>query len=273
VLHPLIMIGLHPGVLASRTPLQDYWKYLSSGEFIGSSGPMWFALALLIFCVFFVLVRTRLPEPEAKSLDLKGWHVAVLGAAVGLASFLVRTVQPLGSTVLNFQLCYFAQYFVAFALGIWASKRDVLTQIAEHPVARRAGWCGIVLGPLALLAIALLSPPLVKGVMPPHLGGWNWYALALALWEQMTGFCIGLGSIYLFAKFANGHSAVSQWLADRSFGVYLFHPPVLVWISMAIQPWRTDALVMAVGVTALAVAGAYVVTDVARRVPMLKTVI
>ncbi len=273
VLHPLIVLGMHPGYGASKTPLTDYLHFVTSGKFIGSSGPMWFAFALLIFSALFAAFGSRLPKTSPGPLRLTAWTVVGLGLGVGLASFLVRTVQPLGSSILNFQLCYFAQYVVAFCLGVWTSRRDWLTSIATHPLARRAGPIALVLGPIALVGVIAASLPIPKSGQPAFAGGWNPVAFGLAVWEQLVGVSLGLGAMALSAARLNFRSRVSSWLSDRSFGVYLLHPPILVAISLALQPIRTNPFVMALVVTVLGLGLSFAAADLARRVPGLKSVL
>jgi len=104
-------------------------------------------------------------------------------------------------------------------------------------------------------------------------GGLNWEALALALWEQCTGVCLGLGTIALCRKRLAVAHPISNWLSDRSFGVYLFHAPILVALAIAMQQVRGNIYLMTVALTFLGCLLSFVVADVARRVPILKQVL
>jgi peptidoglycan/LPS O-acetylase OafA/YrhL len=55
--------------------------------------------------------------------------------------------------------------------------------------------------------------------------------------------------------------------------VYLLHPPVLVAISLLVQPYRTTPFVMAPLVTLLALVASFAVADLARRVPQLNAIL
>jgi len=111
-------------------------------KFIGSSGPMWFAFALMLFCLPLPLFRST--KPSSQGLILKPasfW----LSRPVEPWQLLSSDVQPIGSSIFNFQFCFFTQY-VVFVLGIVVSRRNGLQSIAESPVSRRAGWLALILG-------------------------------------------------------------------------------------------------------------------------------
>ena len=273
VIHPLIIFGMHPGTAASTSLLRDYGIYLTSGEFIGSSGPMWFAFALLGFCVVFAVVARWIPPANPAPIRIRYVAVLALAAGVGLIAFLIRLVQPLGTAWLNFQLCYFAQYVVAFPLGVWVSRRDSLAELATNQLSRRIGVFGTIFSPLALVVLGLASVEVVKAGLLPHQGGWNGYALSLAVWEQVTGFSLSLGILYIFAKKFDFKTTVTKWLADRSFAVYMFHAPILVGMSVALQKFQIDPIAMAVAMTILTAAASFLVADMAKRLPWLREVV
>jgi len=130
VLDPLTSYILAQGTGHPFPPgsgLHLWLQYVGSGSFIGSSGPLWFALALLIFSAVYALARLvrdalaggrppavrTLPAPRTLSAGAVG-----LMAVMAAGTFLVRIVQPIGTSVLNMQLCYFTQYVLLFCVGL-----------------------------------------------------------------------------------------------------------------------------------------------------------
>jgi hypothetical protein len=90
---------------------------------------MWFALALLIFSAMYAAVRLFLPAPKRRQVDGKlPGHLAVAGLVllITICTFLVRLVQPIGTSVMNMQLCFFSQYIILFAVGIIAYRKTGL---------------------------------------------------------------------------------------------------------------------------------------------------
>src|SRR5262249_1571931 len=158
------------------------------GRFVSGSGPMWFALALLLFSFVYAVLRVMKAKPAKNDLEssLPG-HAEVAGLALvmGLCTFLVRIVQPMGTNILNMQLCYFSQYILLFAVGICAWRRNWLLRI---PYGFGMRWFKGALagGSLAWFALMFL---LIKTHTESMLsGGLTWQSAALSFWESF--FCI-----------------------------------------------------------------------------------
>jgi peptidoglycan/LPS O-acetylase OafA/YrhL len=88
-----------------------------------------------------------------------------------------------------------------------------------------------------------------------HCGGFNWQSFAYALWEAF--FCIGfsIGIIALFRKKLNVNNKFTQLLADNSFCLYVFHPPVQVAILLSLKnlvlaPWLKFLVALIIALTA-----------------------
>lgn len=217
--------------------LSRYLSYLSGFQFIGSSGPLWFAFALLIFSVIYALVRMALPKNEIpqednKSVSITHTHVIAVILLISIVAFLLRLVQPIGTSFYNMQLCYFSAYIVLFILGIIAYRRNLFFHV---PYRFGMTWFKIALGAGSLfwmlMAIAAFA---IKGVTRFN-GGLYWQSAAYALWESF--FCVGicLGLLVLFREKYNKQGRVSKFLAANAFAVYVFHAPILVAASMLVR--------------------------------------
>jgi peptidoglycan/LPS O-acetylase OafA/YrhL len=271
VLDPVLVALVHPGYQG-----QSFFVYIGEHlpdvSILGHTGPMWFALALLIFSVILVLMRGMMPAPSTVE-EFSPHRWVWLGLALGVVSFLVRLVQPVGSSILNMQLCYFTQYVVLFALGVVASRRNILEAIATSKASWRAGLFGVLGGPVLLLLVLISLMPLNKDSANAVNGGWNYHALASAVWEQVTGVGLCLGAIWLFRQKLSLKTPLSTWLSDRSFAVYLIHPVVLVSLCYWVQPWRGDAILMSLLTTVGALAASFGLADMLRRIPGLRWVL
>src|SRR5207244_2568217 len=103
LIHPFMVYVLlgHPHI-ANRPPLPVlYGRYLASRNVLSGNGPMWFALALLCFCVVYAGGRSWTPArvlPARPQTGAPG-PATLLGFAAGLvlSTFLIRLVQPLGT--------------------------------------------------------------------------------------------------------------------------------------------------------------------------------
>lgn len=276
LIHPVIVYWLLRDFAdRSRPPLsRAYWPYLRSGRFLSGSGPMWFALALLLFTLVYGIIRLasrKVPRTEPEAALTENGQVVLLALVMGACTFLVRIVQPMGTNVLNMQLCFFSQYILLFAVGICAWRRNWLLRI---PYAFGMRWFGLTLtlGGVAWMAIVLV---IVMTHSESRIGGGlSWQSAALSFWESF--FCLGicLGLIVLFREKFNHQGLVTRWLSDNSFSVYLFHAPLLIAVTLAMRGLAAPKPVKFLCATALGVAVTYLASSlVFRRTPLLRRVL
>ena len=279
VIHPFmiyVLLGLPR--IQDRPPLGTlYERYLTSARLLRGSGPMWFALALLMFCVVLAAWRALRGKPasavSAKSRSPCAAALLAFGALLVVATFGVRLVQPIGENVFNFQLCFFPQYIAAFAAGVMAGRGGWLEELVQSRAARIAGWLGLFGGPLLLAAVLFIGGPPAEHGPNLYLGGWHGQAFGLALWEQLTGLALGLGLLALCRARFDQESAVARWLSRRAFGVYALHPPVLLALTLLLRSLNTDPFTHAALLTFLGVAASYAAAEVALRIPGLRSIL
>lgn len=259
----------------SRPPLtQAYIPYLVSGRFLGGSGPMWFAVALLVFSLVYGVCRSvnrKVPQACPEAALPTNAQVVELVLAIGLSTFLVRTVQPMGTNILNMQLCFFSQYILLFTLGICAWRRNWLIRI---PYRFGVRWLTLVLTMGSLTWLGIIIAALGTHTEAKLSGGWTWQSAALCFWESF--FCVGicLGLIVLFRDKFNRQGKIARWLSDNAFSVYVFHPPLLIAVTLALRSFDAPKLIEFFCATVLGVAVTYLASSlVLRRVPFLKRVL
>ncbi len=278
VLHPLTELikksFLRPPLRWADIPA-FFQSYFGNLVFFRETGPLWFALALLIFCLVYAAVR-RLAETLGARRAREGraarpvthGTVAALVALLGAASFLVRLVQPIGTSWYNMQLCFFPQYVILFLIGLWSRRSGFLSSV---PYRFGMRWLRLALavGIPAWAALMALGGAL-SGNEGAYAGGLHWQAAAYALWEAF--FCVGisLGLIVLYRERANVRGRLAGFLADNNFGVYVFHTPILVAVSLALRPLAYHPLAKALLVAALVLPACFLVAALVRRVPGLR---
>lgn len=251
-----------------------YHGYVVSGDVLTGSGPMWFALALLVFSSAYALLRTVRPlNANAPQRAVPGLGVLLLsGLAMGAVSFLVRLVQPIGTHILNMQLCFFTQYIVLFIVGAAAFRNNWL----EH-LPSRIGFSMLAgaaaLSPATFVTL-IVSGGFLRHGLSPFLGGWHWQSAAYAFWEQTTCVALCTGLLVLSReKFCAG-GRLSRLMAQDSFGVYFLHPPVVVAVSQAFGWLRLPPVLKAVVMVPIAfLAVLAFVHVVARRIAGLKRIL
>jgi glucans biosynthesis protein C len=277
VIHPAMVWGINPWGATFPPVGKWYWHYLRSGEFVGSTGPLWFAEALLIFCLVFAIWRVRWGRIEKTSANGSGVRVRTSWAlclmmGLGLASFLVRLVQPIGTSELNLQLCFFPQYLVAFPLGVWLARRRALNDLAQDPLARRIGWLTFFASPLILFSLIRAMTGYSWRGEPPLFGGMNLFAAGLAFWEQFAGVGFSFAAISFACSKMNRETALSRWASDRSFAVYVLHSPILLALTTHFRGLSSDPFLMTAFATLAALVLSFIVADLVRGLPGLNRI-
>ena len=273
VLHPFILLGLNPWH-AKFPPLAEFYpRFLGSGRFLSSSGPLWFAFALLVFCAVLAAWRRWRPQPPVvPTPPPTARQIGLFGLGLAGVTFAIRIVQPIGTNVLNFQLCFFPQYVAAFAIGLAATRQGWLAALATSGTARRAGWLALIGGPL-LLAVVMAAGGPISPDHNPYFGGWTLQSLGLATWEQLAGVGLALGVLSWFARRLDCTTPVLTWLGDRAFAVYVFHAPVLVALTMAFRSGGFNPFALAAILTVTTLAATYAIADLAKRTPGLRAIL
>jgi glucan biosynthesis protein C len=250
-------------------------SYFASGRFLSATGPMWFCVALLVFCAGYVLVRAASARVtlrlEADPVTGAA-GVALTVAAIASSTFVVRLWQPMGSSVFNMQLCYFPSYVVMFGLGVAASRERWLEWIGERFAILTAGVCvGVALAmwlPLLLLGGAL------QGRQSDYAGGVHWQSAALSLWEALV--CVGMsfGVLALFRRGLTRQRAFSKFMSDNAFAVYVIHPPILVALALALAPLAAPPIAKFVLLWVMGLVVCFgLAAPIARRVPGLGAIL
>lgn len=225
----------------------DFYKQyiMSAGMHLVGVGPMWFALALLIFSIIYALLKTVLPE-TARTIAGRG--SSTFGALIALimiiavGAFLVRLVFPLGTMFWGMQLCYFSSYIVLFIAGILACRTKFYERVTSA-VGRRWLMAGLIIGFAGLFLIkwaaGVYNFPAhainIRTMFASFAGGVSWSSFIFALWESFVAVSMTVGLMALFRDRLNFGGSLTQKLSDSSFAVYMFHPPIIIAVTMAMQ--------------------------------------
>lgn len=252
----------------------QYTGYLTSSAFIDGTGPLWFTLALLIFSVIYVLLRTMYPKPAPaaqveKSPLVTHRHLLILIAGISLGAFTVRLFQPIGTAFFNMQLCYFTQYIVLFGLGTVAYRRNLISNL---PSELGRFWFGLALR----VGIPLWGVLMVLGRATedwsPFAGGWHWQAAGYAIWESFICVSVCLGLLVLFRDKYNTQNRLSRFLSDNAFGVYVFHTPIMVAATMLVRGIVIHPLVKMLLMSVILLPVCFGFSYLIRKIPLMKKI-
>jgi len=263
---------LHPLSVKLANPDIDIWSWYLDGisnlRFFSWTGPLWFVEALLIFTLFYVLIYKIFSRFLLKiSFRLNIVNVTVLILVISLLAFILRLFYPIGTDFYNLQFGFFSAYIVMFAFGIIAYSSGIFDKISFMDGKR---WLLISLGigiPAWFLIIFLGGP--LDGIMLIE-GGMNWPAFFYALWESF--FCVTfiLALVGLFKYKLDISGRVQKFLSDNAFGVFVFHAPILIGISMIFRDVGMQPVLKFFVIAVIAVTASFSASWTIRRVKVLR---
>ena len=265
------------GTWRSKPPLPfaDEWlRHVGDGRILDGSGPLWFCLVLLVFSIAFAALESLWPRrADAAASPVPGPRViAAFALVMATTTFVVGLVAPHAGTVLNVVVHDAPQYPFMFVAGVLAHRNDWLLRFPA-----RYGPLGAVGGLAAALAawFAMLA---LGGAFTGHLsafgGGFHWQAAAMDLWRSFTCLSLGIGLVTLYRDHLDRQGRVARFLTVNAFGVYVFHPPILIAITRALHRVPADNLLKFACASLLAVAATFLFVGlVVRRTPVLRSVL
>jgi surface polysaccharide O-acyltransferase-like enzyme len=248
-------------------------QYLSGYDSWIDFGVMWFVAALLFFTMIYVLVQKIFKTNFKKPIPVPGaFQILSFAVVLGIISFIVRIVFPVGWVLkpLGFQLGHFTQYVALFAGGIIASRNNWLEQLTyktENYLKRSIGLCLLFFPVFFFIRVKLDMP------VSWFSGGFHWQSLLYAVWEQ----CIGLSILTVFLikgrKSWNKTSTVLAKLSRSNFVVYIFHPLVIISLTLLIRNSEIDPALKFLFIAPLIVLASYCFGLLMLQIPGIKKIL
>jgi glucans biosynthesis protein C len=255
------------------------WQtFLTSPE----EGPTWFLFALLLFCIGYTLWRlaarwiptrrlawiSQLKLPGTGKILLLGVVIGVIMFAIGLFYTVNQTWNVLG--IFNLMVIFFPQYIFFFIAGTLAYRNDWLAQIGEK---RLGFWAWLSLGLIVGLMALFVVGGGIDGATDVFLGGPYWQSAAFMLWVGLSGVAFSMTLIVWLRDRKKPQGSVMAFAGPNTFGVYLFHPLVLVPLSYGMSFLPIFPLLKFVIVLVATIVLSFIVSDLIRRIPGVKAVL
>jgi peptidoglycan/LPS O-acetylase OafA/YrhL len=225
---------------------------------------LWFVEHLLIYACFYVLWKFLRKGPTGREMNAplpKGWQIIAFSLLIMIITALVRIPYPIDKWIglLGFIQVAFADVprdLGWFILGVVAYRKNWLERF---PAKSGYIWLGLGIGLSLLYSIMAWFR-----IFPDELYG---------LWETFlcTGFCIGF--VILFREKVNGSNKLSVEMGLCTYGVYLFHVPILVIFQYMFASVPTGPLVKFICVSAIATVVTFAFTAVLRRLPLAREIL
>ncbi|HBQ64667.1 MAG TPA: hypothetical protein DD727_07060 [Clostridiales bacterium] len=201
-------------------------------------GPLWFALVLLVFSIFYAAFRGSLDRirktREVKKLPFPaGKTILLFIAGLSVATMLIRWAFPINEWFSVFNLVYLDfshmfSYISLFFLGVLAFRNDWFMNI---PKKTGITWSLVTLGAVLVWPAIMLTSGILEGDRVSLFGGLHWQSFVYSGWETLVcvGTCISLP--WIFRQRAGWKNNVAKRLSGSSYTVYLIHTPVIVGIQ------------------------------------------
>jgi peptidoglycan/LPS O-acetylase OafA/YrhL len=236
-------------------------------------GHLWYVEHLLLFSLFYALLRTlrlRLSQTDLAQAKPPGaWAIVLFALALACASATVRIWYPIDRWIgfLGFIQVAFADVprdLSFFILGAVAYRRQWLLGLSN-----RMGRAWLLVG-VFLAALWYAYSLGLRHVFP--ISGITMDIL-YPIWEALLccGMCIGL--LYCFRERLNRQTWWTKALAEGQYAAYLFHVPVIVLIQYAVANITLPPFSKFLFVTAVGVPLTFLLANWARRPVILRKVL
>ncbi len=236
-------------------------------------GPLWFALALLIFEGVYIACRMVAGRPGGTP---RVWplptdrQILLFTVGVGVFTFLFRQWQPLTAFVFHLRLGFFPLYVCMFVFGLMARRSGWFEALTAKQANR---W---FLGSVAAVGIApvfmVLNAVLGNDVFV-FWGGFNWQCCMYSMWEPFLCVGINLKLIVLFRDRFNFSTPLSRRLAASSYTAYIFHAFFVVTATYLFTFFSLGRLPEILLMWPVAVIPCFLFADGFRRIPLLNRVL
>lgn len=268
LIHPICVKMSHPNI----NLIDFYLNGLKDLNFLGWTGPMWFVVALLFFSLFYVLIKKQFSLIFRGDFDFNIKKIISLMLMITFGAFVLRLFFPLGSSIYNFQLGYFSAYIFMFFLGIIAKRKDIFDKITVKQAICWLFISFIVVVPLwfIMLHFGVERSLDMKNIVFSGNGGMNLMSFLNVFSESFFCVAISIAYIGIFKKFFNIQNALQKFMSENSFGVYVFHAPILISISILFKNITLSPILKWLVISAIVIPLTFIFVRLIRFIPFFR---
>ena len=266
IIHPICIKILNPDLELGAFFING----LKSGDILSWSGPLWFTLTLLIFSFGYIAKRKLLPNLNIAQFQFSLKNILVITGIITVIAFIVRLYFPIGSSALNLQFSFFTAYIVFFILGIISYQSKAFEALDSKSGKKHLVTAAALGLPFWFLLMIFGGP--AQGDHFLIEGGRHWQAFAYALWESFICVFVCIGLIGIFKTKFNSQNGLQKFLSDHAFGVFVFHAPLLISISITLKSLALPPLLKFMLVSAIAIPGCFIFSWLIKKAPGFKKV-
>lgn len=205
-------------------------------RFLTDYGPMWFLFVLLILTAVYTLWRqitrsTSVQQYIPKEFPIPRYIYLLLFAfALGLVTYLVRISFSIDNRPLGIPIGFLFQYLMMFAVGVIAFRYNWFEKMTRDHVKTWSITMAAAFVLVYLYGFIFLG---FDADFSVFMGGSSMAALVWAMAESIVCVAMIFVLIPIFYMKYNHQGTLMRNLSDSAFQMYLFHPPILVLVSLA----------------------------------------
>jgi hypothetical protein len=239
-------------------------------------GVMWFVATLLVFALAYALWRQLAGASDAP-VQIEGEApsnaaIAVFALILGMMTFVVRIRVPVGLTVplLNIQPAHFVQYIALYAIGIIAYRRNWFETLSD---AQGKAWRVVALALVVLFPVLFIVGGALEGVTAPYFGGLHWQNLAYSVWEEFMCVAMVVTLLVWFRRRFAEQGPLATALSGAAYATYVLHQLAIVLLAVALRGIRLDMALKYLLVAPFAVAAAFLLGYLVKRLPVARDIL
>jgi surface polysaccharide O-acyltransferase-like enzyme len=166
---------------------------------------------------------------------------------------------------LNLHLTSWSYYILFFIIGVKVGENKCFDIIVDR---KNMGW---------LIAAFSISVPLLiiitlAGGDVFIKGGLHWQSFAYAAWESFFCVSFSLGILVFFKKYLNGENRVSRAIVKNTFGIYLFHAPIMVYWAILLRNWQIVPMIKFLILAVITYISGLAFSMVIQKIPLLRSI-
>ncbi|CAN5179846.1 acyltransferase [soil metagenome] len=249
----------------------SFMQYIGGYDNWIDPGVMWFVAALLLFTGICILLKQFNKNKKYNQYALPGNRtILIFAIALGVISYLVRIVFPVGWVLhpVGFQLAHFPQYSCMFLLGIMASRNGWMNYIGYSTGKR---WLIVAL--VLVFVVFPLMFILINSPIDTFQGHGTWQSFFAAIWEQLTGVSIMVALSGIAKHKWNYTTPLLQKMSRAAFAAYIFHPLIVITISLSLLQWHVDPAIKLLIAAPCAVLFSFCFAWVITKLPVAKNIV
>jgi peptidoglycan/LPS O-acetylase OafA/YrhL len=249
--------------------LSDYFSSIRNL----SVAQMWFIAALLAFAIVYIVWRQFAKPLSQTEKDPPGnLAIAIFALVVGVATFVVRIWMPVGAEVpvVAWQLGHFPQYIALYVVGIVAFRQNWFETFSE---VQAKIWRWMVLVLILLFPVLFVAAGALEGNIDSAMGGVHWQSFAYSVWEQFMCVAMVVTLLVWFRRRFTEQGRLAKTMSGAAYATYVFHAPTIILVALALRGIRLDMGLKYVLVVPFAVAAAFLVGYLIKRLPVARDIL